>query len=126
MKYTYIEDQKQTAQQFYQEHGRSVTLTVNVLGNLGKTTFKRWLNEAFPVRKKYCVSGGAMVEFPQEKKKQAVIDLCARAGSAKEVAEAHSVSRITLYKWRKQLLSGEKRYHASQYKFPKNEWRIPN
>ena len=69
----YTEDQKQTALQFYQEHGRSITLTVNMLGYPGKTTFKRWLNEAFPDRKKYCVSGGAMVEFPQEKKEQAVI-----------------------------------------------------
>ena len=54
----YTEDQKQTALQFYQEHGRSITLTVNVLGYPGKTTFKRWLNEAFPDRKKYCVLGG--------------------------------------------------------------------
>ena len=104
----YTEDQKQTALQFYQEHGRSITLTVNMLGYPGKTTFKRWLNEVFPDRKKYCVSGGAMVEFPQEKKEQAVIDLCARVGSAKEVAEAHGVSRITLYEWKKQLLGGGK------------------
>ena len=54
----------------------SVTLTVNKLGYPGKTTFKQWLNEAFPDRKKYCVSGGAMVEFSQRKKEQAVIDLC--------------------------------------------------
>ena len=92
----YSEEQKQAALQFYQEHGRSITLTVNTLGYPGKTTFKQWLNEAFPDRKKYCVSGGAMVEFSQEKKEQAVIDLCARAGSAKEIAETHGVSRITL------------------------------
>ena len=75
---------------------RSITLTVNVLGYPGKSTFKRWLNKAFPNRKKYCISGGAMIEFPQEIKEQAVIDLCARAGSAKDVAEPHGVSQITL------------------------------
>ena len=42
------------------------------------------------------------------KKEQAVIDLCARAGSAKEIAQAHGVSRITLYEWKKQLLGGGK------------------
>ncbi len=42
-----------------------------------RITAKRWLNDAFPDRKKHCVSGGAMVEYPQEKKEQAVIDLCA-------------------------------------------------
>ena len=48
-----------------------------------------------------------MVEYPQEKKEQAVIDLCARNGSAKEVAQRHGVSRVTLYQWRKQLLGKE-------------------
>lgn len=38
-------------------------------------------NEAFPNRKKYCISGGVMVEFPQEIKEQVVIDLCARSGT---------------------------------------------
>lgn len=95
----YSEAQKQAALQFYQDHGRSITLTVTVLGYPGKTTFKQWLNEAFPDRKKYCVSGGAMVEYPQEKKEQAVIDLCARNGSAAEVAQRYGVSRVTLYQW---------------------------
>lgn len=103
----YSEEQKQAALQFYQDHGRSITLTVNMLGYPGKTTFKQWLNEAFPDRKKYCVSGGAMVEYPLEKKEQAVIDLCARNGSAAEVAQRHGVSRVTLYQWKKQLLCQE-------------------
>lgn len=103
----YSEEQKQAALQFYQDHGRSITLTVNMLGYPGKSTFKQWLNEAFPDRKKYCVSGGAMVEYPQEKKEQAVIDLCARNGSAAEVAQRHGVSRVTLYQWKKQLLCQE-------------------
>lgn len=103
----FTEEEKQAALQFYQEHGRSITLTVKILGYPGKTTFKRWLNDAFPDRKKHCVSGGAMVEYPQEKKEQAVIDLCARNGSAKEVAQRHGVSRVTLYQWRKQLLGKE-------------------
>ena len=49
-----------------------------------------------------------MVEHPQEKKEQAVIDLCSRAGTAKEIAAQHSVSRITLYEWKKQLLGKER------------------
>ena len=52
-----------------------------------------------------------MVEFSQEEKEQAVIDLCARVGSAREIAELHGVSRVTLYEWKKQLLGGEG--HAS-------------
>lgn len=84
----FTEEEKQSTLQFYKQHGRSITLTVKILGYPGKTTFKRWLNEAFPDRKKYCVSVGTLVQYPQEKKEQAVIDLCARNGSAKEVCSA--------------------------------------
>ena len=52
-----------------------------------------------------------MVEYPQEKKKQSVTDLCARQGSAQEIAAAHGVSRVSLYKWKKQLI-GEERHSA--------------
>lgn len=100
----YSDSDKQAALQYYQENGNSIVETIQALGYPGKTTFKEWLNEAYPDRKKYCVSGGAMVEYPQEKKEQSVIDLCTRNGSAKEVAEAHGVSRVTLYEWKKQLL----------------------
>lgn len=104
----FSESEKKRALQYYQEHGESIIVTIKALGYPSKSTFKRWLNEAFPNRKKYCVSGGAMVKFPQEKKEQAVIDLCARAGSAKEVADAHGVNPVTLYEWKKQLLGGGK------------------
>ena len=100
----FSDEQKEAALEFYTTHGRSIKYTVMSLGYPGESTFKRWLNEAYPDREKYCVSGGAMVEYPQEKKEQAVIDLCARNGSAKDVAEAHGVSRVTLYEWKKQLL----------------------
>lgn len=105
----YSDMQKQKALQYYWEHGQSIKHTIAALGYPSQTVFKQWLNTAYPDRKKYCVSGGAMVEFPQEKKEQAVIDLCSRAGSAKEIAEAHGVSRITLYEWKKQLLGGGNR-----------------
>lgn len=48
-----------------------------------------------------------MVRYPQEKKEQAVIDLCARNGSADEVAQRHGMSRVTLYQWRRKLLGKE-------------------
>lgn len=71
----FSESEKKRALQYYQEHGESIIVTIKALGYPSKSTFKRWLNEAFPNRKKYCISGGAMVKFPQEKKEQAVIDL---------------------------------------------------
>lgn len=105
----YSTEQKQAALSFYTEHGRSITYTIKTLGYPSTTLFKMWLNEAFPDRKKRCVSGGAMVEYSQETKQQAVIDLCARKSSAQEIAISHGVSRFSLYKWEKQLLSKEQR-----------------
>lgn len=103
----FSDKQKQTALQFYQDHGHSIALTINTLGYPEKSTFKRWLNEAFPNRSKHCVSGGAMVECSQEKKEQAVIDSWTRNGPAEEVARRHGVSHVTLYQWKKQLLCKE-------------------
>lgn len=34
--------------------------------------------------------------------------MCSRAGSAKEIADQHGVSRVTLYEWKKQLLGKER------------------
>lgn len=103
----FSDEQKQAALQFYQEHGCSIALTINTLGYPGESTFKRWLNEAFPNRKKHCISGGAGIKCSKEKKEQAVIDLCSRSGSVAEVAQRHGVSRVTLYQWKNQLLNKE-------------------
>ena len=62
----HTEQEKQQALQYYLSHGRSITQTIRALGYPGKTTFKRWLNEEFPEREKRCISGGAMIEYPQE------------------------------------------------------------
>ena len=48
-----------------------------------------------------------MIKCSQEKKEQAVIDLCSRSGSVAEVARCHGVSRVTLYQWKNQLLNKE-------------------
>ena len=117
--------QKQEALNFYMEHGCSIKYTVESLGYPSKSTFKRWLNDAIPNREKYCVSGGAMIECPKEKKEQAVIDLCSRSGSAKEVAEAHGVSRTSLYEWKKQLFGIGGRTAMSTKKTSSNKVKEP-
>ena len=104
----YSEEQKQAALKHYTEHGRCITYTLESLGYPSATLFKNWLDKAFSDRKKRCVSGGAMIKCSQEKKEQAVMDLCARKGSAQEVAVTHGVSRVSLYKWEKQLLNKER------------------
>ena len=64
-----------------------------------------------------------MIKCSQEKKEKAVIDLCARNGSAQEVAKNHGVSREVLYKWEKQLLGlgGSKTMSEKKQAKPKIE-----
>ena len=59
-----------------------------------------------------------VVQFPQEQKKDAVIELCARDGSAAVVADKFCASRISLYKWKKQLLGEEKAKTMSKSRKP--------
>ena len=100
----YREDPEQYSLQYYQEHGCCATQTMWDLDYPSPFIRRKWINEAYPDRKKYCASGGKMIKCSQEKKEKAVIDLCARNGSAQEVAKNHGVSREVLYKWEKQLL----------------------
>ena len=45
-----------------------------------------------------------MVNLSQKEKEEAVVDLCARNGSAQEIAGRYGVSRTALYGWKRQLL----------------------
>lgn len=101
----FSQQQKEHALQYYAEHEESATRTVSDLGYPSLTVFKTWLNEAFPDRKKRSSSGGKTKRYPEEKKERAVIDFCTRKCSAEEVAKAHGISRVTLYKWKKQLFN---------------------
>lgn len=88
----YTEEQKQYALQYYQSHGCCAAQTMRDLGYPSAFILRKWINEAYPDRKKCCASGGKMIKCSQEKKEKAVIDLCARNGSAKKVAKNHGVS----------------------------------
>ncbi|MFZ2538949.1 MAG: transposase [Oscillospiraceae bacterium] len=49
-----------------------------------------------------------LIRYSQDKKKQAVFDLCERSTSAENIAKKHGVPRSTIYKWKKGLLDTEK------------------
>jgi putative transposase len=60
-----------------------------------------WCKELLPgPRKRY--SGG--IQYTQEQKKECVVALCSRAGSAKDVAKKYGVTRTALYNWKNDLL----------------------
>ncbi|NLX85800.1 MAG: IS3 family transposase, partial [Clostridiales bacterium] len=60
-----------------------------------------------PGERKVSIKRSAVVKFTQDQKKDAVIELCTREGSAAAVADRLGTCRYSLYKWKKELLGEE-------------------
>lgn len=86
----FTEQQKQIALQHYWERGQSIACTIWHLGYLGITIFKNWLNEAYPDHTKHCISGGAIVEYPQ-KKKNRLLSTCVPAQGLQRKLQINTV-----------------------------------
>ena len=103
----YTPEEAAAAVNYYLEHGRSLSRTAKALGYPTRQTLREWIDKQAPGMRKSINKRGAVVKYPQEQKKDAVIELCARKGSAATVADAYGVSRYSLYKWKKELLGEE-------------------
>ncbi|MGI6728208.1 MAG: IS3 family transposase [Anaerovoracaceae bacterium] len=103
----YSLEEKQVAVDYYLEHGKSISRTVRKLGYPSRPKLDKWISELAPEEKRHCCSGGTIVKYTREQKEQAVISLCSRSKSAKEVAAEYGTTRENLYKWKHQLLKEE-------------------
>ena len=103
----YTPEQMASAVKYYVEHRRNIARTIKALGYPSRDTLRVWVNKLAPEEKRTSVRAGNVVQYTQEQKKDAVIELCARECSAAAVASKLGVSRISLYKWKKELLGEE-------------------
>ena len=103
----YSDEQKKLAVDHYLDHGRCMTVTIKALGYPGRDSLAAWIAELHPKSANCLVGRAASVLRPAGLKRAAVIELCTRQRSAKEVAEQIGVSRPTLYNWKNQLLGHE-------------------
>jgi len=94
----------QAAISYYLEHGRNDSRTVRAVGYPTREVLSLWIDELAPRGKKVRVKRSNMVNFTQEQKKEAVIELCAREAAASAVANELGISRGSLYKWKDELL----------------------
>lgn len=97
----YSPEQKQIAVNYYLAHGRSLMRTIRALGYPCKDVLRQWCDELHPQQRKQKRS---VAQFTKEQKREAVIALCSRDDSAKQVAESAGVSRVCLYNWKTKLL----------------------
>ncbi|NCB44821.1 MAG: IS3 family transposase [Clostridia bacterium] len=113
-------EERQKAVNYYLEHGKCVSRTVRILGYPSRPILDKWIKELAPKEKKHCRSGGSLIRYTREQKEKAVVALCSRSKTAKEVANEMGVTRETLYNWKRQLLNeGCNRPMAKRDKFPK-------
>jgi len=109
----YSQHQMEDAVKYYLEHGRNISRTVRAVGYPSRETLTRWIDELAPGERKARVKCGGVVQFSQEQKQEAVVELCAREGPAADVADRLGVSRCILYKWRRELLGGDANMNES-------------
>jgi putative transposase len=100
----FTSEQKQTAVDYYFDHGGSVSRTVRALGYPSRTLLTQWIDELRPGSRKSPIRRGNGLPLTDEQKRRAVIDLCSRTGPASEVAETIGVTTQALYGWKRQLL----------------------
>lgn len=103
----YTDAQKQKAVDYYWEHGRNVRRTVKTLGYPSRQWLTIWIKQRSPESEQYLIRSHTMVNFTEEQRKQAVVELCSRDTSANVVAKRLGTTRANLYNWKRQLLSKE-------------------
>jgi transposase-like protein len=104
----YSAEPKKVAVDHYLSHGRCAAATLRALGYPGRETLAAWIEELCPeIRRRIVGRAVDSVTKSQKVKQAAVIELCTREHSAREVAEKTGVSRPTLYNWKDQLLVRE-------------------
>ena len=89
----YTLEQKRAAVDYYLEHGKCVNRTCKKLGYPSRPELDKWIVELAPEQKKRCRSLSTSVKYTREQKEQAIIALCSRTKTAKEVAAEYGVTR---------------------------------
>jgi putative transposase len=103
----YTSEQMKVAVDYYLEHGRNLSRTVKLLGYPSRDKLTEWIDELAPGERKARIKHRTMVQFSEEQKKEAVIELCTREGSAATVADRAGTCRGVLYKWKNEMLGKE-------------------
>jgi putative transposase len=103
----YSDEQKRIAVDHYMEHDHCIQVTIRTLEYPCAGVLRRWIDDLYLEQKVRVVGRSVRVLRCDDFKHAAVVELCARQGSARTVAETLAVSRHTLYKWKNQLLGCE-------------------
>jgi putative transposase len=97
-------EQKETAVNYYMEHGKCVSRAIRALGYPSRTLLKQWIRERYPEELPRCYSKRPLVYSTKEQKEAAVLELCQRDKTVDEIASENNVSREAIYLWANEVL----------------------
>ena len=100
----YTQEQKEAAVDYYNNHGRNISRTIRAMGYPSRVLLASWIKEISPDTRKL---KRKPLQYSQEQKRQAVVDLCSREGTASEIAQKYGADKASIYAWRRQLLGEE-------------------
>ena len=100
----YSLEDKRHAMNYYMEHGRNMARTIKALRYPHRETMREWVHELAPNERRVYSKHSSMVKYTSEQKKEAVIEFSAGDSTVVAVANTLGVSRISLYKWKTELL----------------------
>ena len=115
----YSKAQRRKAVNYFINHGKSFTNTVNKLGYPCRYQLQKWVMENYPEYKPKVLKS-CSAKVTKNLKKKAVIKLCSSNKAAKDIAEDVGVERVTLYNWKKDIL-GKGNQHSMAKKKKEKE-----
>ena len=100
----YSQEEKQEAVDFYLRHGKQISYTIRSLGYPSREKLMEWIDELAPGERIIHEGYLKRDKHPSmEKKKDCVMNLVTRTGSAEDAAKEAGVSRSSLYTWKREL-----------------------
>lgn len=106
-KHKYSDIDKERAIEFYLTHGRNATYTRKMLGYPCRQIMTQWLCEDVKDYKPSILKGKHSVQYTQEEKKTAALEMALGAKDVSEMAKDKNVTRDSLYAWKKEYVSND-------------------
>lgn len=117
----YSYQQRKRAVNFYLTHGKNISYTVRTLGYPCRSLLSEWICEDVKNHKSSILKGKNLVQYSQEEKQLAALEVAIRDDSVKKISKKTKASSTSLYNWNKKYVSDELNAQIQKDKLTANE-----
>ena len=117
----YSLDQIKKAVNFYLTHGKNISYIVRTLGYPCRFLLSDWICEDVKDHYPAILKGKNLVQYSQEEKQLAALEVAIRNDSVKKISKKTKASSTSLYKWNKKYVFDELNAHIQKDKLAANE-----